>query len=180
VVVSDGLASATESFVLNVLPPAVTGSYDVDRNGKIEGLLDGILILRYMFGFRGTALTRGAVGNGAQRTTAAEITTYLDGMGLDLDVDGNTKVEPLYDGLLILRYIMGFRGASLIKGVIGPGATRTMPSPIVGFLDQYMTPAKSQPEAKSAAKSAVTTQQTDAAVDLKRLRRPTNRWEKRF
>ena len=34
---------------------------DIDGNGTIAALSDGLLTLRYMFGFRGTSLTQGAV-----------------------------------------------------------------------------------------------------------------------
>ena len=45
-----------------------------------------------------------------------------------LDVDASnaaTKYDALTDGLLILRYLFGLRGNSLIAGAIGPLATRT-------------------------------------------------------
>ena len=41
-----------------------------------------------------------------------------------LDVDGNELVEPLTDGLLLLRYQFGLRGQPLIEGAVGNGATR--------------------------------------------------------
>ena len=43
---------------------------------------------------------------------------------LELDIDGNGKLEPLTDGLLLIRYLYEFSGESLIKGAIGAGATR--------------------------------------------------------
>jgi glucose/arabinose dehydrogenase len=44
------------------------GSLDVDGNLGVDALTDGLLIVRYMFGLRGSALVQGAVGPGAQRT----------------------------------------------------------------------------------------------------------------
>ena len=41
-----------------------------------------------------------------------------------LDVDGNGKVEAVTDGLMLIRYLFGLRGPSLIAGAIGTGATR--------------------------------------------------------
>ena len=42
-----------------------------------------------------------------------------------LDIDGNGQADALTDGLLIIRYLFGLRGASLIAGTLGVGATRT-------------------------------------------------------
>ena len=41
-----------------------------------------------------------------------------------MDIDGNGAAEPLTDGLLVLRYLFGFRGATLITGAVGGGCTR--------------------------------------------------------
>ena len=50
---------------------------DIDGNGTADALTDGLLVIRYLFGLRGAALIQGAVGAGAQRTTATEIEAYL-------------------------------------------------------------------------------------------------------
>ena len=41
-----------------------------------------------------------------------------------LDIDGDGEAKPLTDGLLLIRYLFGFSGESLISGAIGAGATR--------------------------------------------------------
>ena len=41
-----------------------------------------------------------------------------------LDVDGNSNVDPLTDGLLVVRYLFELRGSTLILGVIATDATR--------------------------------------------------------
>ena len=56
----------------------IEGLLDADGNGTSEGLTDGILILRYLFGITGSGLTNGALGAGAVRTTPAQIVAYLD------------------------------------------------------------------------------------------------------
>ena len=53
------------------------GLMDVDDNGIENVLADGLLIIRYMLGNRGNALIEGAVGQGANRSTAAEIEAFL-------------------------------------------------------------------------------------------------------
>lgn len=52
-------------------------SFDIDDNGETKALTDGLLILRYLFGFTGETLTKKAVGEGAKRKTAGDIEAYL-------------------------------------------------------------------------------------------------------
>jgi hypothetical protein len=85
----DGLGDACDRFdedpdnltacvdALEAAPPV----YDVDGNGVVDPLTDGLLVMRYSFGFRGDLLVFQAVDLiGCTRCTAAEITTYLDGL----------------------------------------------------------------------------------------------------
>ena len=91
---------------------------DVDGNGSIQPLTDGLLLLRDLFGFTGTTLTTGAVGNDCSRCDGSSIDSYLDGLGLVLDVDGNGTITALTDGLLVLRFLFGFTGATLTTGAV--------------------------------------------------------------
>jgi len=51
---------------------------DVDGNGQEDALTDGILTLRYLFGFRGISLIQGGVvANDCVRCSAAEIEAFL-------------------------------------------------------------------------------------------------------
>ncbi len=60
---------------LDNLRPAL----DVDGVGYANASTDGLLLLRYLFGLRGSALVAGAVGAGATRTTS-EIETVIQSM----------------------------------------------------------------------------------------------------
>ena len=51
---------------------------DIDGNGKVDALTDGLLVLRYLFGLEGDALVKGVIGSDATRVTAEEIETYLE------------------------------------------------------------------------------------------------------
>jgi hypothetical protein len=51
--------------------------FDVDGNGQAEALTDGLMIIRYLFGLRGSALTTGTLGIGATRTTPGAIESYI-------------------------------------------------------------------------------------------------------
>src|SRR5438552_1011127 len=53
-------------------------SLDIDENGAVDALSDGLLALRYMFGFTGPALTAGVVDPHGARTDPAAIKDYLD------------------------------------------------------------------------------------------------------
>ena len=51
---------------------------DIDNNGALDPLTDGLLVLRFLFGFTGTTLTNNAVaGNCVTRCNAATILPYL-------------------------------------------------------------------------------------------------------
>jgi hypothetical protein len=114
-------------------------TYDADGNGEVQPLTDGIMILRYMFGFTGTSLITGALGSGATRTDPAAIKTFLDCLaGTMLDVDDNDALSPLTDGLLVLRRLFGFTGASLTTGAIGAGAQRTDAAAVTTYMNQFI------------------------------------------
>ena len=112
---------------------------NIDGNGEVAALTDGLLVLRHLFGFQGDGLINGAIGSDAIRTTATDTTTRLQQLSTGnmlLDIDGNAVVEPLTDGLLLLRYLFGFRGESLINGVIGTEATRTTAADVEAYFQQ--------------------------------------------
>ena len=50
---------------------------DIDSNGSVDALTDGLMLLRYLFGLTGNSLTEGAVANNATRTDAVEIEAYI-------------------------------------------------------------------------------------------------------
>ena len=55
-------------------------SLDIDGNGKAEALTDGLLVIRYLFGFRGESLTTGAVASDAQRRTPEDIEAFISAL----------------------------------------------------------------------------------------------------
>ena len=50
---------------------------DIDGNGTIDALTDGLLTLRYLFGLQGVTLINGVVADDATRTSAEEIEAHL-------------------------------------------------------------------------------------------------------
>jgi hypothetical protein len=99
---------------------------DVDGDGALTPLTDGLLLLRSSFGFSGATLTTGALGGTCTRCTPAAIASYIASISglLDIDNDEDGAVEPLTDGLLILRYLFGFRGPALVGGAVSADCNR--------------------------------------------------------
>jgi hypothetical protein len=130
--VHDGSPGGVFAQRLSV-PPLAT--LDVDGNGQLNALTDGLLVLRFLFDFSGTTLTTGAVGANCTRCDGATITSYLTGLGLILDIDDNGALEPLTDGLLTLRFIFGFTGTTLTNNAVaGNCVTRCDPATILPYL----------------------------------------------
>ncbi len=99
-------------------------SFDVDESLKAQPLTDGLLVIRHLFGFSGDSLTSDAVDTSAERGTSELISGYLTDSDSELDIDGDGSSGPLTDGLLLIRYLFGFSGDSLISDAIGDGAER--------------------------------------------------------
>ena len=99
-------------------------SFDVDQSLDASPLTDGLLVIRFLFGFEGEALTNGAVGTAAERADAESVASYLGSARQALDIDGDGEAKALTDGLLLIRYLFGFEGDALISGAIGRDATR--------------------------------------------------------
>ena len=51
---------------------------DIDGNGQIDALSDGLLTLRYLFGLEGDTLINGVLAGDATRTSAEEIEAYIE------------------------------------------------------------------------------------------------------
>ena len=104
---------------------------DIDGDGKIGALSDGIIAVRYLFGsaFSGNALIAGAISPTATRSLS-EIQAYLqEGVTQKyLDIDGNGSVGALSDGIMAVRYMFGsaFSGSALTAGALAPDATRNL------------------------------------------------------
>ncbi len=59
---------------------AASGISDIDGNGEVDALSDGVLNIRYLFGIRGASLIKDSVGNGCTRCSTVEIENYLQGL----------------------------------------------------------------------------------------------------
>ena len=128
------IATQTLEPAAIMVPAGALPSLDVDLNGQADALSDGILIIRHLFGFTGTALTDGVVDPVGQRTDPIAIQSYLNSIITALDVDLNQNADALSDGIVIIRSLFGFSGNALTDGAIDPGGQRTDPTVITTFL----------------------------------------------
>ena len=53
---------------------------DIDADGNVDVLTDGLIILRYLFGLRGDNLINTAIAEGAMRTEAADVEAYIQSL----------------------------------------------------------------------------------------------------
>ena len=109
--------------------------FDIDVDGDTAALTDGLLVLRHLFGFAGPTLTDDALASSAARVDSETIASYLNANLGNLDVDGDGSTEALTDGLLLLRYLFGFDGPTLIEGAVGENAMRTSATEIRAYIE---------------------------------------------
>lgn len=134
------LTPLTDSTVSATFAPDTVAPLrvDVDGNGTYDALTDGLLIIRYLSGLSGSSLTDGALGNGATLTDPTELLNHLNDVRPVLDVDGNGQVDASTDGLMLIRYLFGLRGAAVISGAMAAGATRTTAEEIGAYIQSLM------------------------------------------
>jgi hypothetical protein len=108
---------------------------DLDADGVVGPLTDGLMGLRFLFGFSGASLIAGAVGPACNRCSAPAIESYTNGLGLVLDVNGSGVLGPLTDGLLLIRYLFGFSGTALTIGTAEVGCTRCTADEVITYLE---------------------------------------------
>jgi uncharacterized delta-60 repeat protein len=109
---------------------ATACTLNVDGNNVVSAATDALLITRYLLGFRGPALTEGALGANPTRTGVA-LENYI--AGLNLDADGDGQALPVTDGLLLARAMLDVSGTRLT-----PRANNTA-SPSVRTAKQIFT-----------------------------------------
>ena len=78
--VDPGCTYCTSQQVIDHLQ-SMENELDIDDDGETDSLTDGLLLMRWTFGFRGQSLVQGAVDfSDCKRCTAASIASYLDGL----------------------------------------------------------------------------------------------------
>jgi len=124
--------TVNKAFSLNI-----DGNINNEGVEEADALTDGILIIRYLFGLtEGESLIANAVDEDSERNSAEQIGQYIEGCKSMLDIDGNGKTDALTDGLLIIRYLFGYRGDSLINNAVDTqNGTRIIASDIESYIE---------------------------------------------
>lgn len=87
--------------------------------------VEGTRLLRYLAGLRGDSLVAGTlVTSQPAALVAADELALLESTRGAYDFDGDGQITPERDGVLYLRYAMGFRNSALLAG-LSLGANRT-------------------------------------------------------
>jgi len=115
-------------------------SFDFDEDGDVTALSDGLMMLRFLFGFSSdfsSLIGENSPHIGNPGVITQRLNEHLSVM--DIDDDGTTQA--LTDGLLLIRYLFGFTGDSLVEGATNQGANRTSAADVQSYLDQFINKA---------------------------------------
>ena len=92
------------------------GRLDIDGDDSSAALTDGILVIRFMAGFSGEALTTGAVGVGATRTSSTEILNFINedvGSEFLVQITGGTELGPVNENVTVNGTVTGIAAADV-------------------------------------------------------------------
>ena len=106
--VSGTFTSITSSVVCNL---------DIVGSGTRQAIPDGLLLLRYMLGFRGGGLTQGLSISAPQRAVA-DIEAVL--AESDYSATATAGRPTNVDGLIFLRLLQGIADSALLNGIKVP------------------------------------------------------------
>lgn len=112
--------------------------FDIDGDGEVLALTDGLILIRYLFGFRDDALMQGADSALSSRQTAAAISSFLESNLDRFDVDGDGHAQALTDGLIVIRHLFGFEGSALLQGVQSAMAMRTSSEAVAAYIARFI------------------------------------------
>ena len=74
---TDTLAERGTSELISSYLTDADSELDIDGDGSSQPLTDGLLLIRYLFGFSRDSLISDAIGDGAERVTAEEVEAYI-------------------------------------------------------------------------------------------------------
>ena len=130
---AQGYGFSAANYQLQIVP----ASWDFDKNGVADALTDGLLMLRHTFGLNGNSLMDGAVATDSP-LSHSEVEESLQNAMVIADIDDNGRVDALTDGLLLLRYLFGLNGDSLVSAAVAQDAQRVTHSDIEEYIQNHM------------------------------------------
>jgi hypothetical protein len=129
--------TASTQFQITVTEPF---HLDIDADGYVNALSDGLLILYYLNDALETIPDLSKIGNAhAPRNTIEQIKTFLDKGKHLLDIDGNGNAEAMTDGILLLRYLFEInQGEAFINGMFTDTSTRNSVNSVTDYIDHLI------------------------------------------
>jgi len=104
--------------VCGAAPVPASRGRDVNGEGSFSAAPDGLVLLRYLLGFRGSALTDG-LSVALPRNTVAAIEAFLaDNDYSAVGLAGYANI----DGLIMLRLLQGVPDSALLNGISVPAS----------------------------------------------------------
>ncbi len=108
---------------------------DIDGNGLVSADTDGLLVLRYLFDFRGAALVRGVIdAEHCQRCYRESVLVYLDENRQHFDIDGNGVADALSDGILLMRYLSQREPVAIAQAIDSQHCSRCEDQAVVTYI----------------------------------------------
>ena len=147
---NDNVSDSQDAFPLNPAEWADTDGDNIGNNADTDDDNDTVIDSLDAFSLLATESidTDGdGIGDNADTDDDGDgILDSLDNFPLDstntpinvMDIDGNGQIDGLTDVMLVLRYVFGFSGESLIDGVVADNATRTSAADIEAHLESLM------------------------------------------
>ncbi len=86
--------------------PAILNIDRSDAATRYDAATDGVLLMRYLLGFRNADLIANARGNGVNLRDAIQIENHISASLALLDVDGDGQALASTDGVMILRRLL--------------------------------------------------------------------------
>jgi hypothetical protein len=119
----DATHNSAPQAIQSIAVTAVAANCRLNINGDaaLSADIDGMLILRYMLGFRGDALIDGLTPLVGTRTTAGAIESFLAVQDFGVTVPA-TPMQATRDGFVIARFIQGLLATAMIAGTDIPPA----------------------------------------------------------
>lgn len=114
--IAENSAVSTQKVEQNVAASAISFA-DIDGDGNVDALTDGLLLLRYLFELRGTALTEMAIAENASRSSASVVHIYINSFmpyQNPADSNGDSFVDLNTE---LLNYTTTSSGGVYINGV---------------------------------------------------------------
>jgi hypothetical protein len=130
---TSGYEFNAETYSMEILK----ATWDFDENGQADALSDGLMMIRYLFGLRGSIVTNSTMSSDSP-LSSDEIVANIEAAMDIADIDADDKHNALTDGLLLMRYLFGLRDNSLTQNVVSPEAARFAAEEVEEYIERFM------------------------------------------